>query len=120
MPLDTQTSEQRLELVGGLVWPAPTLFGSTTDQAPEETPRMHIGEFLRGKGKFFVTEFVPTSERTTRRYPLLRTTSRMLTHYNVRARAWRTDDMVWPRPTSSRSTRTTPRSVPSSRAIWSA
>ena len=24
---------------------------------------MHVDEFVRGKGKFYVTEYVPTSER---------------------------------------------------------
>ena len=47
------------------------------DKAPEGTPIMHVGEFVRGKGKFFVTEYVPTDEKTGPRFPLLLTTGRI-------------------------------------------
>ena len=56
---------------------------------------MHVGEFVRGKGKFFVTEYVPTDERATRRYPLLLTTGRKLTQYNVGAQTRRTSNVAW-------------------------
>ena len=39
------------------------------DGAPEGTPVMHIGGFVRGKGKFMLTEFVATDERTTGQVP---------------------------------------------------
>ena len=81
-------SYEKLDRLGSIQWPC-------NDQAPEGTPTMHVGEFVRGKGKFFVTEFVPTSERATRRYPLLLTTGRMLTQYNVGAQTRRTDNVAW-------------------------
>ena len=55
------------------------------DKAPEGTPVMHIGGFVRGKGKFMITEFIPTDERTTGRFPLILTTGRILSQYNVGA-----------------------------------
>jgi formate dehydrogenase major subunit len=56
---------------------------------------MHIGTFVRGKGKFFVTEYVPTTERTSSEYPLLLTTGRILSQYNVGAQTRRTDNVAW-------------------------
>jgi formate dehydrogenase major subunit len=56
---------------------------------------MHIGAFVRGKGKFFVTEYVPTPERVNARFPLLLTTGRVLTQYNVGAQTRRTSNNVW-------------------------
>src|SRR4029077_6951334 len=53
------------------------------------------GQFVRGKGKFFVTEFVPTTERATRKYPLLLTTGRILSQYNVGAQTRRTMNSTW-------------------------
>ena len=50
---------------------------------------------MRGKGKFFVTEYVPTTERPTRKYPLLLTTGRILTQYNVGAQTRRTQNVAW-------------------------
>ncbi len=79
---------EKLDRLGSIQWPC-------NDKAPEGTPTMHVGEFVRGKGKFFVTEFVPTSERATRRYPLLLTTGRVLTQYNVGAQTRRTANVAW-------------------------
>ncbi len=59
------------------------------------TPTMHVGSFVRGKGKFYVTAYVPTNERTSSRYPLLLTTGRVLTQYNVGAQTRRTANMAW-------------------------
>jgi len=56
---------------------------------------MHIGHFVRGKGKFTITEFVPTDERTGPRFPLLLTTGRILSQYNVGAQTRRTENNVW-------------------------
>jgi formate dehydrogenase major subunit len=67
---------EKLDRLGSIQWPC-------NEHAPEGTPTMHIGEFVRGKGKFFVTEYVPTNERTTSRFPLILTTGRVLTQYNV-------------------------------------
>ena len=56
---------------------------------------MHVGTFVRGQGRFFVTEYVPTTERTSSVYPLLLTTGRVLMQYNVGAQTRRTDNVAW-------------------------
>ena len=56
---------------------------------------MHVEGFVRGKGKFVVTEYIPTDEKTGPRYPLLLTTGRILTQYNVGAQTRRTGNVVW-------------------------
>jgi formate dehydrogenase major subunit len=56
---------------------------------------MHVGTFVRGKGKFFVTEYVPTTEHTSSEYPLVLTTGRILSQYNVGAQTRRTENVVW-------------------------
>ena len=56
---------------------------------------MHIGGFARGKGKFVITEYVATDERTSRKYPLILTTGRILSQYNVGAQTRRTENVVW-------------------------
>ncbi|HAU67708.1 MAG TPA: formate dehydrogenase subunit alpha, partial [Gammaproteobacteria bacterium] len=52
-------------------------------------------EFVRGKGFFEVTEFVPTDEKVNRRFPLLLTTGRILSQYNVGAQTRRTNNSDW-------------------------
>jgi formate dehydrogenase major subunit len=79
---------EKLDRLGSIQWPC-------NAHAPDGTPTMHIGEFVRGKGKFFVTDYVPTTERTNSRYPLLLTTGRVLTQYNVGAQTRRTQNVVW-------------------------
>jgi len=81
-------SYEKLDRLGSIQWPC-------TDQAPEGTPTMHVDHFVRGKGKFFVTEYVPTNERATRKYPLLLTTGRILSQYNVGAQTRRTANITW-------------------------
>ncbi|QBR71683.1 formate dehydrogenase subunit alpha [Beijerinckiaceae bacterium] len=78
----------KLEEVGSVQWPC-------NEAAPSGTPIMHIGGFASGKGKFVVTEYVPTDERTGPRYPLLLTTGRILSHYNVGAQTRRTANVAW-------------------------
>ena len=56
---------------------------------------MHVDGFVRGKGKFIRTEYVATDERTGPRFPLLLTTGRILSQYNVGAQTRRTDNVVW-------------------------
>lgn len=56
---------------------------------------MHVGTFVRGKGRFLLTEYVPTSERTSSRYPLILTTGRILSQYNVGAQTRRTQNSLW-------------------------
>jgi formate dehydrogenase major subunit len=79
---------EKLDRLGTIQWPC-------NDAMPDGTPTMHVGEFVRGKGKFFVTEYVPTEERTTSRYPLLLTTGRILSQYNVGAQTRRTQNTQW-------------------------
>jgi formate dehydrogenase major subunit len=79
---------EKLDRLGSIQWPC-------NDKAPEGTPTMHVGEFVRGKGRFYVTAYVPTSERTSSRYPLLLTTGRVLTQYNVGAQTRRTANLAW-------------------------
>jgi formate dehydrogenase major subunit len=73
---------------GSIQWPC-------NEKAPGGTPTMHIGGFVRGKGNFVVTEYVPTDERTGPRFPLLLTTGRILSQYNVGAQTRRTENVVW-------------------------
>ena len=87
-PTFAGVSFARLEELGSIQWPC-------NEKAPEGTPVMHIGGFARGKGKFMITEFVATDERTTGRFPLVLTTGRILTQYNVGAQTRRTDNNVW-------------------------
>ncbi len=81
-------SYDKLDRLGSIQWPC-------TDAAPDGTPTMHVGEFVRGKGKFFVTEYVPTEERTSSAFPLVLTTGRVLSQYNVGAQTRRTDNVIW-------------------------
>src|SRR4029079_10714290 len=61
----------------------------------EGTPIMHKDGFVRGKGRFVLTPFVPTRERSTRKYPLILTTGRILSQYNVGAQTRRTGNVAW-------------------------
>ncbi len=81
-------SFKKLDELGGIQWPC-------NDEQPTGTPTMHIDEFVRGKGKFFVTEYVPTSEKITPKYPLILTTGRILSQYNVGAQTRRTKNVTW-------------------------
>ena len=56
---------------------------------------MHIGGFVRGKGRFMLTEYVPTDEKVGPRFPLLLTTGRILSQYNVGAQTRRTANSTW-------------------------
>ena len=87
-PTFTGVSYEKLDELGSVQWPC-------NDEAPEGTPVMHIESFTRGKGKFVVTEYVATDEKTGPRFPLLLTTGRILTQYNVGAQTRRTENVVW-------------------------
>jgi formate dehydrogenase major subunit len=65
------------------------------EKAPHGTPIMHVGGFVRGKGNFMITEYVPTDEKTGPRFPLLLTTGRILSQYNVGAQTRRTGNVAW-------------------------
>ncbi|MGD2128519.1 MAG: formate dehydrogenase subunit alpha [Lysobacterales bacterium] len=82
-PTFAGVSYDKIDRLGSIQWPC-------NDEAPEGTPTMHVGEFVRGKGYFAITGFVPTDERATRKYPLLLTTGRILSQYNVGAQTRRT------------------------------
>jgi formate dehydrogenase major subunit len=81
-------SFKKIDEMGSVQWPC-------NEAAPEGTPIMHIDKFVRGKGRFMITEFVPTDERTTDKFPLILTTGRILSHYNVGAQTRRTENNVW-------------------------
>lgn len=81
-------SYKRLEELGSIQWPC-------NDDAPDGTPTMHIDAFVRGKGRFIVTQYVATDEKVTRKFPLLLTTGRILSQYNVGAQTRRTDNNLW-------------------------
>jgi formate dehydrogenase major subunit len=81
-------SYARLDELGSIQWPC-------NEAAPEGTPTMHIDSFVRGKGRFIVTQYVATDEKVTRRFPLLLTTGRILSQYNVGAQTRRTDNNQW-------------------------
>ncbi|WDZ94904.1 formate dehydrogenase subunit alpha [Herbaspirillum sp. WKF16] len=78
----------KLEKLGSIQWPC-------NDAAPEGTPIMHIGSFIRGKGKFLNTQYFATDEKVTQRYPLILTTGRILSQYNVGAQTRRTENSQW-------------------------
>ena len=81
-------SYKKLDELGSIQWPC-------NDEHPLGTPTMHIDEFVRGKGKFIITEYVPTSEKVTPKYPLILTTGRILSQYNVGAQTRRTKNTAW-------------------------
>jgi formate dehydrogenase major subunit len=87
-PTFANVSFARLDVLGSMQWPA-------TAAAPDGTPVMHVDSFVRGKGKFVVTDYIPTDEKTGPRYPLLLTTGRILSQYNVGAQTRRTANVIW-------------------------
>ncbi len=87
-PTFAGVSYDLLDRVGSVQWPC-------NAKSPLGTPVMHVGGFARGKGNFLITEYVPTDERTGPRFPLLLTTGRILSQYNVGAQTRRTDNVVW-------------------------
>ncbi|CAM8435985.1 COG3383 Uncharacterized anaerobic dehydrogenase [Candidatus Methylopumilus universalis] len=87
-PTFSGVSYKKLDELGSIQWPC-------NDEHPLGTPTMHIDEFVRGKGKFIITEYVPTSEKVTPKYPLILTTGRILSQYNVGAQTRRTKNTAW-------------------------
>jgi formate dehydrogenase major subunit len=87
-PSFAKVSYDYLDKMGSVQWPC-------NEAAPEGTPIMHIDHFVRGKGKFIRTEYVATDEKTGPRFPLLLTTGRILSQYNVGAQTRRTENVVW-------------------------
>ncbi|NNH13045.1 formate dehydrogenase subunit alpha [Cupriavidus gilardii] len=87
-PTFAGVSYAKLDELGSIQWPC-------NAQAPAGTPIMHVDTFVRGKGKFIITQFVPTEEKVNRRFPLILTTGRILSQYNVGAQTRRTDNVRW-------------------------
>ncbi len=87
-PTFNGVSYAKLDKLGSIQWPC-------NDESPEGTPTMHVDQFVRGKGKFVITKYVPSDEKVTRKFPLLLTTGRILSQYNVGAQTRRTDNVVW-------------------------
>jgi formate dehydrogenase major subunit len=87
-PTFAGVSYQKLDELGSIQWPC-------NDAAPAGTPVMHRHGFVRGKGKFVITEYVATDEKVGPRFPLLLTTGRILSQYNVGAQTRRTANVAW-------------------------
>ncbi len=87
-PTFNGVSFDRLDELGSVQWPC-------DDSHPAGTPTMHVEEFTRGKGRFMLTGFVPTAEKSNRNFPLILTTGRILAHYNVGAQTRRTENVAW-------------------------
>ena len=87
-PVFANVSFAELDRRGSVQWPF-------NDDHPDGTEIMHMHEFVGGKGKFAITEYVPTDERTNRRFPLILTTGRILSQYNVGAQTRRTENNQW-------------------------
>jgi len=81
-------SYKKIDELGSIQWPC-------NEAAPEGTPTMHIDTFVRGKGKFIITQYVASDEKVTRMFPLLLTTGRILSQYNVGAQTRRTENNQW-------------------------
>jgi len=87
-PTFSGISFELLDRLGSVQWPC-------NAEHPEGTPTMHVGTFVRGRGKFLLTEYVPTSEKVNVKYPLILTTGRILSQYNVGAQTRRTENVRW-------------------------
>ncbi len=87
-PTFAGVSYGKLDELGSVQWPC-------NDAAPTGTPTMHVDRFVRGKGQFMLTEYVPTLERSGPLFPLLLTTGRILSQYNVGAQTRRTENSRW-------------------------
>jgi formate dehydrogenase major subunit len=82
-------SYARIDKLGSVQWPC----NEHTGEAG--TPIMHVDEFVRGKGRFVITQYQASPEKVTRRFPLVLTTGRILSQYNVGAQTRRTANNQW-------------------------
>jgi len=87
-PTFAGVSFKSLDEKGSIQWPCNV-------NAPEGTPIMHVGKFVRGQGRFMLTHYAPTPERANRDFPLILTTGRILSQYNVGAQTRRTENSQW-------------------------
>ncbi|MEO8525565.1 MAG: molybdopterin dinucleotide binding domain-containing protein, partial [Caldimonas sp.] len=88
-PTFAGVSYEKIDRLGSVQWPC----NDATEEAG--TSVMHVGAFVRGKGRFLITQYVPSEEKVTRKFPLLLTTGRVLTQYNVGAQTRRTENNQW-------------------------
>ena len=88
-PTFAGVSFDKIDRLGSVQWPC----NDNTDEAG--TPIMHVDKFVRGKGKFILTKYVASDEKVTRKFPLLLTTGRILSQYNVGAQTRRTANSMW-------------------------
>ncbi len=89
-PTFTGVSFARIDQLGSIQWPC-------NEQVPDGTPTMHEETFTRGLGRFMLTPYVPSHERSNDKYPLILTTGRILSQYNVGAQTRRTSNTAWHR-----------------------
>ena len=87
-PTFSGVSFAKLDELGSIQWPC-------NEANPAGTPVMHIDHFVRGEGRFMETPYVPTEEKASRKFPLLLTTGRILSQYNVGAQTRRTPNNLW-------------------------
>jgi formate dehydrogenase major subunit len=87
-PTFAGVSFKKIDEMGSVQWPC-------NEKAPSGTPMMHVNGFVRGLGRFMITEYVPTPERANRDFPLILTTGRILSQYNVGAQTRRTENSQW-------------------------
>ncbi len=88
-PTFAGVSYAKLDTHGSVQWPC------NEDTAELGTETMHVGQFVRGKGRFIITQYVASDEKVTRKFPLLLTTGRILSQYNVGAQTRRTANSQW-------------------------
>ncbi|MBC3871060.1 formate dehydrogenase subunit alpha [Undibacterium oligocarboniphilum] len=82
-------SYEKIEQFGSVQWPC------NENTALAGTDIMHVDHFVRGKGRFLPTQYVASEEKITQRFPLLLTTGRILSQYNVGAQTRRTENNQW-------------------------
>ena len=87
-PTFSGVSFARIDELGSIQWPC-------NDRAPGGTPTLHEATFTRGLGRFMLTPYVPSHERSNDKYPLILTTGRILSQYNVGAQTRRTLNTAW-------------------------
>jgi formate dehydrogenase major subunit len=82
-------SYAKIEKHGSIQWPC------NENTVETGTSLMHTIEFARGRGRFFNTQYVATDEKVTKKFPLILTTGRILSQYNVGAQTRRTENVKW-------------------------
>lgn len=88
-PTFAGVSYEKIERLGSVQWPC----NDSTEESG--TAIMHKDQFVRGKGRFIITQYVASDEKITQRFPLLLTTGRILSQYNVGAQTRRTANSQW-------------------------